>query len=296
MMRALVCALLFAGPARAQDDIPTLEPELKQSPATPPEADSDVLEPVPAPVPSPEPEPQPEPDPLPEDLPPPNYEAAPEGEPGYGLEAEPSAKKKKKRPPKAAKVRPKPAAAKPTATKAPKEIVIFGATLKYGFSSLAGSASEDDNSPTFGASLYVFQAPSPAKDSLGITAALAIDYEESDIAAGDEFRVRIGGDDATLSLVSLNALVCFFSNFYAKVCPFVGYGSATVQGELDDFANAVFPYGLNVVSGSPRIFHSMGILAGGELMLYQPVWVDDEADRNWSASVGSASLYLGASF
>ncbi len=295
MIRALACALLIAGPARAQDDIPTLEPELKQSPATPPEADSDVLEPMPAPVPMPEPEPEPEP--LPEDLPPPNYEATPDGEPGVGLQAEPPVKnKKKRRPPKASKAKPRPAGAKPASPKPVKEVVIFGASLKYGFSSLAGSASEDDNSPTFGASLYIFQAPSPAKDSLGITAAFMIDYEESEIAVGDEFGVRLDGKDATLSLVSLDVLVCFFSNFYAKVCPYVGYGSSKIAGELAEYSNPVFPYGINLVSGSPRIFNAMGILAGGQLQLYQPVWDDDEVERKWSASVGSASLYLGLSF
>lgn len=109
-------------------------------------------------------------------------------------------------------------------------------------------------------------------------------------------QVRLDGKDATLSLLSADVMACFLSNYPAKICPFVGFGKANISGELGEFAESVAPYGLNIVLGSPRIFQSMGLLAGDQLTLCQPIWRDDDLDRDWSESVGSVSLYLGATY
>lgn len=285
---ALLLGLHFAMPAVAQEDIPTLEPELKPAPSEP--QDSDRIE-EPTPVP-PVTEPEPEGEPLPEspvEPEEPAYDAPPPGgfDPGNGkgeFELAPPPKKKR-----AKKKKKKPARKH--------EVVIFGAALKYGFTSLAGSASEDDNSPTFGASLYMFQAPDPKKKLLGgLTFALQLDYENTAMEVSEDLAKRFEGESATLTMTGANVLVCALSNYPAKVCPFLGYATYDLSGEALALSTSTMTYGLNLVSGSPRIFKSMGLLAGGQLTLAYPLFADDQAETDWSASVGSVSLYLGVSY
>ncbi len=262
------------------EEIETLQPELKPSP------DDAAVEPPPAD----QPEPQ----------------QAPVEEPAPGLEPVPAdvgpppPKHQKKHREKTA-VRNE----KPEAVDKQEELVIFGGGLKYGFTSLDGSASQDKNSPTRGFNLFAFKAPSGRvsqskpgnsadKNLFGFTPGIMIDYEEADVTATPELAKRLGGEDATLSLFDVSIMGCFLANLPVQVCPYLGVGRSGFAGKDDTLTGTVFPYGLNVVTGSPRIFKGVGMLAGAELNLYQPVY--DGAGGDWSISAGSVSIYLGISY